>query len=88
MDISNQQSPRPPSRQKEITRTFYQDMWNKADTPLVARLLHEDVTLRGSLGASKLGHACAAACVTQATDALESYTCEIEHLVEEDGIPR
>ena len=58
-------------------------MWNKADTSLVAGLMHDTVTFRGSLGPQLRGHAAVAAYVDQVTQALADYTCDIEGMVEE-----
>jgi len=46
----------PLSHQKEIVRTFYQDMWNRTDAGLVPDIFHPDFTFRGSLGPTLVGH--------------------------------
>jgi len=38
------------SAQKEAVRIFYKEMWDHANTALVAQLFHPDFTFRGSLG--------------------------------------
>jgi predicted ester cyclase len=74
----------PLSSRKEIVRTFYQEMWNKADISLVAGLMHADVTFRGSLGPQLVGPAAVAGYVTSVTTALGQYTCDILDMTEED----
>jgi predicted ester cyclase len=75
----------PLSSRKEIVRTFYQEMWNKADISLVAGLMHADVTFRGSLGLPLVGPAAVAGYVTSTTTALGDYTCDIHHMTEEEN---
>ena len=72
------------SLQKEFVRVFYQEMWNKADISLVAGLMREDVTFRGSLGPELVGPAAVAGYVRSVTTALGGYTCDIKHMTEED----
>lgn len=71
------------SHQKEVVRAFYQDMWNRADTRLVPRIVHPDFTFRGSLGPNLVGHQPFIAYVESVTAALGNYTCDILALVEE-----
>ena len=40
------------SRQKEIVRVFYKDMWDHADKALIPSIFHDDFAFRGSLGPS------------------------------------
>jgi predicted ester cyclase len=75
----------PDSPHKSIVRAFYQEMWNKADISLVARLLHADVALRGSLGPELKGHDAVAGHVKSVTAALGGFTCDILHMTEEDN---
>src|SRR6187431_671926 len=44
------------SRQKEVVRVFYKEMWDHADTSLVPQIFHPDFTFRGSLGPELVGH--------------------------------
>jgi len=44
------------SAQKEAVRIFYKEMWDHANTALVAQLFHPDFTFRGSLGPQLVGH--------------------------------
>jgi hypothetical protein len=74
----------PLSPRKEIVRTFYQEMWNKADVSLATGLMHADATFRGSLGPELVGPAAVAGYVTSVTTALGCYTCDIQHMTEED----
>ena len=72
------------SPRKEVVRAFYQEMWNKADASLAARLMHADATFRGSLGPQLVGPDAVAGYVRSVTTALGGYTCDIEHIIEED----
>jgi predicted ester cyclase len=73
----------PWSRQKEMVRVFYKDMWDCADTSLVPQLFHPDFTFRGSLGQVLVGHEQFIGYVQFVTGALEAYTSDILALVEE-----
>jgi hypothetical protein len=44
------------SAQKEAVRIFYKEMWDHANTALVAQLFHPEFTFRGSLGPHLVGH--------------------------------
>lgn len=44
------------STQKNVVRTFYKDLWDKADLGLVPKIFHPDFTFRGSLGPVLVGH--------------------------------
>jgi hypothetical protein len=44
------------SPQKEVVRSFYKDMWDRADKSLIPRIFHEGFTFRGSLGPVLVGH--------------------------------
>lgn len=71
------------SPQKEVVRTFYKDMWDRADVGLIPEIFHADFTFRGSLGPILTGHAQFAEYVRWVTDSLEHYTSDILGLVEE-----
>jgi predicted ester cyclase len=62
-------------------RRFYDELWNGPDLSLVGALLHPDVTFRGSLGDTLVGHQAFAGYVRSVTDALGDYRCEIVDLV-------
>lgn len=44
------------SRQLELVRRFYEDMWNRFDTSVFPELLDPEITFRGSLGQEKRGY--------------------------------
>jgi len=71
------------SRQKEVVRVFYKEMWDHADTSLVPQLFHPGFTFRGSLGPVLVGHEQFIGYVQFVTAALERYTSDILALVEE-----
>lgn len=71
------------SAQKNVVRTFYKELWDKADLSLVPQIFHPDFTFRGSLGPVLVGHRPFADYVTWLTEALEDYTSDILELVEE-----
>ena len=73
------------SRQKEIVRVFYKDMWDHADKTLIPSIFHHDFTFRGSLGPVLRGHAQFADYVDMVTQALGQYTTDILDLVEESN---
>ena len=69
---------------RDLVASFYADIWNRGDLSYVARLLRDDFTFRGSLGAEREGHAGFAAYVTLVRGALGDYRCDILDLVAED----
>ena len=71
------------SRQKEIVRAFYKDMWDHADTSLIPTIFHSDFTFRGSLGPVLTGHDQFAGYVDLVTTAFDNYTSDILAMVEE-----
>jgi predicted ester cyclase len=71
------------SRQKEIVRVFYKDMWDHADKALIPSIFHDDFAFRGSLGPALRGHEQFAGYVDMVTQALGQYTTDILDLVEE-----
>jgi predicted ester cyclase len=62
-------------------RRFYDELWNGPDLSIVGALMHPDVTFRGSLGDTLVGHGPFAGYVTSVTDALGDYRCEFVDLV-------
>ena len=71
------------SPQKETVRTFYKEMWDRADKSLIPRIFHPDFTFRGSLGPVLVGHAQFAGYVDWITGAFGRYTTDILALIEE-----
>jgi steroid delta-isomerase-like uncharacterized protein len=65
-------------------RRFYDEIWNRKNISIVPEVLAPDVTFRGSLGPTKVGHAEFVDYVRHVTDALADYRCDIESLVVED----
>ncbi|XVJ68543.1 MAG: ester cyclase [Rhizobacter sp.] len=71
------------SPQKEAVRVFYKEMWDRADTSLVAKLFHPNFTFRGSLGPELVGHEQFIGYVRLVTGALGQYTSDILAMAEE-----
>ena len=71
------------TRQKEMVRVFYKEMWDHANTALVPQLFHPSFTFRGSLGPTLVGHEQFIGYVQFVTEALDHYTSDILALVEE-----
>jgi len=71
------------SRQKEVVRVFYKEMWDHANTALVPQIFHPDFTFRGSLGPQLIGHQEFIGYVEFVTQAFGQYTSDILALVEE-----
>lgn len=68
---------------KAIVRRFYEIIWNRDDRSIIPELLHEDFTMRGSLGLVKAGHAGFSNYIDFIRNALDKYHCEIVDMVEE-----
>jgi predicted ester cyclase len=73
------------SPQKEVVRSFYKDMWDRADKSLIPKIFHEDFTFRGSLGPELVGYDQFAGYVDWVTRALGYYTTDILAMIEEDN---
>lgn len=73
------------SRQKEMVRVFYKEIWDHANTALVPQIFHPDFTFRGSLGPQLVGHKQFVGYVEFVTGALGQYTSDILALGEEDN---
>ena len=71
------------SRQKEVVRVFYKEMWDHANTALVPQIFHPDFTFRGSLDPRLIGHQEFIGYVEFVTRALGQYKSDILALVEE-----
>lgn len=71
------------SRQKEVVRVFYKELWDHADTRLVPQIFHPDFTFRGSLGPQLVGYDAFIGYVAHVTGALDRYTSDVLALVEE-----
>lgn len=71
------------SARKNVVRSFYKDLWDKADLSLIPAIFHEDFTFRGSLGPVLKGHRQFGDYVTWLTQALHDYTSDILELIEE-----
>lgn len=44
------------SRQQEVVRVFYKELWDHADKSLIPELFHSDFTFRSSLGPTLVRH--------------------------------
>jgi predicted ester cyclase len=73
------------SRQKEVVRVFYKEMWDRADTRLVPQIFHPNFTFRGSLGPQLVGYDQFIGYVGYVTGSLDRYTSDVLALVEEDN---
>src|SRR3954464_11779063 len=71
------------SRQKEMVRVFYKEMWDHRNTALVPQLFHPDFTFRGSLGPALVGHEQFIGYVQFVTGGLDRYTSDILALGQE-----
>src|SRR6478736_4059544 len=71
------------SRQKEVVRVFYKEMWDHANVALVPQIFHPDFTFRGSLGPQLVGHEQFIGYVKFVTGALDRYTSDILALGED-----
>ena len=71
------------SARKNVVRSFYKELWDKADLSLVPKIFHHDFTFRGSLGPVLVGHRQFSDYVSWLTTTLDEYTSDILELVEE-----
>jgi len=70
---------------KVKVRSFYEDIWNKADKSLIPELMHEDVSFRGSLGQMQRGRSGFSLYIDFVRSALDEYRCHIVDMVAEDN---
>ena len=68
---------------KETVRRFYEIVWNEDDRSIIAELLSEDFTMRGSLGMVKSGHAGFRTYMDFIHNALGEYRCDIVDMAAE-----
>ena len=68
---------------KDQVPKFYEVLWDNNDKEAIPTVLHENFTLRGSLGQEKRGHAGSADYTDMVHKALGDYKCIIEELVAE-----
>ena len=66
-------------------RLFYAEIWDKKNFDEIPRVLHEDVSFRGSLGQVKHGHDGFKDYVNAVHAGLSDYTCTIDDLVVQPG---
>jgi predicted ester cyclase len=71
------------SKQKNVVRLFYKDIWDKQAVELIPQVFHEDFTFRGSLGPVLIGHEQFKQYVLWLTSTLHGYTSDIQALIEE-----
>jgi predicted ester cyclase len=71
------------SPQKQVVRTFYEDLWDHADKSLIPKIFHADFTFRGSLGPTLVGYEQFAGYVDYVTGAFDHYKTDILLLIEE-----
>jgi predicted ester cyclase len=55
---------------------FYEELWNRRDRSRIDRILHPDVSLRGSLGGERHGHGEYWRHVEEVTGPLADYRCD------------
>lgn len=72
------------SRHKQQVRRFYSVLWDAHDLDKTPSILHPEITFRGSLGQEKRGHAGFAGYVDMVHQALDSYRCQVEDILEEE----
>ena len=71
------------TRQKEVVRIFYKELWDNSNVALVPRIFHPDFTFRGSLGPQLTGHEQFIGYVNLVTNSFAHYTSDILAIVEE-----
>lgn len=71
------------SRQQNVVRVFYKELWDKQRVELIPEIFHDDFTFRGSLGPVLVGHRQFEQYVLWLTDALSGYTSDILELLED-----
>lgn len=71
------------SRNVQLIKRFYHEMWNRFDTSIIPELLADDIEFRGSLGQWKRGHAEFAAYVDFIRNAFPDFHNRIEDIVTE-----
>ena len=82
-DVEMDLTPANLSKNKNLIRRFYKDLWDKQDLSLIPEVFHENFTFRGSLGPVLVGHEQFGSYVTWLTNTLEGYTSDIFELIEE-----
>jgi len=68
-------------RHENIVRTYYNEMWNKWDFSLAHKLLHNEISFRGSLGSRVTGVSEFKKYMVTVRSAMPDFHNEIEELV-------
>lgn len=68
---------------RELVRLFYEDFWNEVNLGIAGRILHPDVTFRGSVGVGARGPSAVCDYVVMVTTALSEYRCDVEMITVE-----
>lgn len=71
------------SNEKNQVQKFYELIWNVHNKNAIPEILDNQVTFRGSLGETSVGHAGFAEYLDRVHEALADYRCEIQELVAE-----
>ena len=63
---------------RELVRLFYEEFWNDVDLGIAGRILHPEVTFRGSVGVGAHGPSAVCEYVVMVTTSLSEYRCDVE----------
>lgn len=71
------------SRNRDLIRRFYEELWNNFDKRKVPELLTDDVKFRGSLGQEKFGHSGFTEYMDMIQTAFPDFTNHVEVIISE-----
>lgn len=72
------------SRNRDLIRRFYEELWNLFDKRKIPELLTADVKFRGSLGQEKFGHSGFREYMDIIQAAFPDFTNHVEEIIAED----
>lgn len=72
------------SRNRDLIRRFYEDLWNPFDKRKIPELLTDDVKFRGSLGEEKFGHSGVAEYMDRIQATFPDFRNHVEEIISED----
>lgn len=72
------------SRNRDLIRRFYEELWNPFDKRKIPEFLTDDVKFRGSLGQEKFGHPGFTEYMDIIQAAFPDFTNHVEEIISED----
>lgn len=73
------------SKNKEIVKSYYENLWNNHDKSYIDKLFHDDIVFKGSLGGETVGKKAFETYFDMVSLAIPHLYHAVEELIEEDN---